>query len=141
MAITHVQGQVLWSTASSLSVTSATEVVSDVFPLDDSCVAFDLSVSANNAGTPASGDTAIFKILWSTGDILGDTGDDFDTSEHAELVATIDTFTTNTPGENPGRRTVFFPLTARKFKITCTCANAATRNITIRARVQEHRVA
>lgn len=139
--ITHSQAQVLWSTASSLSVTSATEVVSDVFTLDDSAVGFDLMVSADNAGTPASGDTAVFRIQWTTGDILADTGDDYDTSEHAQFVATLDTVAANAPGEDPVRRTIGFGMTPRKFKIACICANAASRNITIRARVEEHRAA
>jgi len=139
--ITHAQGQVLWSTASSLSVTSATPVVSDEFTLDDSTVGFDLTVYVDNAGSPTSGDTATFRILWTTGDILGDTGNDYDSQEHSQFLATLDTVAANTPGEDSASRTLNFGMTARKFKVMCTCPNAASRNMTIRARVEEHRAA
>jgi hypothetical protein len=141
MAITRTQTQVTWSSASTLSVTSATEVTSDVFTLDDTCVGLSIQVSADNAGTPASGDTAVWRIQWSNGDVLADTGDDYDTSEHAQFLTTLDTYATNTPGEDPARRTVEIAPVAKKFKLACTCANAATRNVTIAARVDEQRSA
>lgn len=139
MAITQVENNILWSTASSVSVTSATEVVSDAFIPDATCVALWIQVSADNAGTPASGDTAVFRVQKSTGDILGDTGNDYDTSEHAEYLVLLDTVVANTPGEDPARRTVQSDVIP--FKLAVTCANAATRNMTIRARVVEQRAA
>lgn len=141
MAITRAQTQVLWSAASTKTVTSATEVVSDVITLDDTCVQLSIQVSADNAGTPASGDTAIWRIQWSTGDVLANSGDDYDTSEHAQYLTTLDTFATNTPGEDPARRTITIPVTANKFKLAVTCANAATRNIVVAARIDEQRAA
>lgn len=141
MAITRTQTQVLWASASTKTVNSGTEVVSDVFTLDATCVSFALQVSADNQGTPSTGDTAVWRIQWTTGDILGDTGDDYDTSEHAQFVATLDTLSTNTPGEDPARRTIWLEPVTQKFKVACTCANAATRNIVIAARVDEMRVA
>ena len=141
MAITRNQTQVTWSAASTLSVTSATEVVSDVITLDDTCVALSITLSADNAGTPASGDTAVWRIQWSNGDVLANTGDDYDTSEHAQFLAQLDTFATNTPGEDPARMTVTVTPVSKKFKLACTCANAATRNVTIAARIDEQRAA
>ena len=141
MAITRNQTQVTWSSASTLSVTSATEVVSDVITLDDTCVALSIQLSADNAGTPASGDTAVWRIQWSNGDVLANTGDDYDTSEHAQFLAQLDTFATNTPGEDPARMTVTVTPVSKKFKLACTCANAATRNVTIAARIDEQRAA
>lgn len=141
MAITRNQTQVTWSSASTLSVTSATEVVSDVITLDDTCVALSIQLSADNAGTPASGDTAVWRIQWSNGDVLANTGDDYDTSEHAQFLAQLDTFATNTPGEDPARITVTVTPVSKKFKLACTCANAATRNVTIAARIDEQRAA
>jgi hypothetical protein len=141
MAITRTQTQVTWSSASTLSVTSATEVVSDVITLDDTCVALSIQLSADNAGTPASGDTAVWRIQWSNGDVLANTGDDYDTTEHAQYLTTLDTFATNTPGEDPVRRTIDVPPTATKFKLAVTCANAATRNVVIAARIDEQRAA
>lgn len=141
MAITRNQTQVTWSSASTLSVTSATEVVSDVITLDDTCVALSIQLSADNAGTPASGDTAVWRIQWSNGDVLANTGDDYDTSEHAQFLAQLDTFATNTPGEDPARMTVTVTPVSKKFKLACACANAATRNVTIAARIDEQRAA
>jgi hypothetical protein len=141
MAITRVQTQVTWSEASTLSVTSATEVVSDVITLVDTCVALSIQISADNAGTPASGDTAVWRIQWSNGDVLANTGDDYDTSEHAQFLAQLDTYATNTPGEDPARMSVPVTPVARKFVIAVTCANAATRNMTIAARIDEQRAA
>lgn len=141
MAITRNQTQVTWSAASTLSVTSATEVVSDVITLDDTCVALSIQLSADNAGTPASGDTAVWRIQWSNGDVLANTGDDYDTSEHAQFLAQLDTFATNTPGEDPARMTVTVTPVAKKCKIAVTCAQAATRNIVIAARIDEQRAA
>lgn len=141
MAITRTQTQVTWSAASTKSVISATEVTSDVITLDDTCVALSIQLSADNAGTPASGDTAVWRIQWSNGDVLADTGDDYDTSEHAQFLAQLDTYATNTPGEDPARMTVTVTPVAKKFKLACTCANAATRNVTIAARIDEQRAA
>lgn len=141
MAITRTQTQVTWSAANTKSVTSATEVVSDVITLDDTCVALSIQLSADNAGTPASGDTAVWRIQWSNGDVLADTGDDYDTSEYAQFLAQLDTYTTNTPGEDPARTTVPVTPVAKKFKLACTCANAATRNVTIAACIDEQRAA
>lgn len=139
MAITRTASQVQWSSASTKSVTSATEVVSDIVTLDATCVSLAITVSADNAGTPASGDTAVWRIQWSTGDVLADTGDDYDTSEHAQYLTTLDTYSTNTPGEDPARRTIIVDVVAQKFKLTVTCANAATRNVTVAARIEEQR--
>jgi hypothetical protein len=136
MAITHTQTQVTWSAASSLTVASATEAVSDAVTIDSTCVALSIQVSADNAGTPASGDTAVWRIQWST-----DGGTNYDTSEHAQYLTTLDTYATNTPGEDPARRTVDVPPTATKFKLAVTCANAATRNVVVTARVDEQRAA
>ena len=141
MAITIVSTQVTWSSASTLSVTSATEVVSDVMTLDDTCVNLAIQVSADNAGTPVSGDTAVWRIQWSTGDVLANSGDDYDTSEHAQFLTILDTYSSNTPGEDPVRRTVSVPRTAKKFKLACVCAQAASSNVTIAARIEEQRAA
>lgn len=143
MAITTVQNQILWSSASSITISSATEVVSDLWTLDQTCIGASLSVSVDNSGTPSSGDTAIIRLQWTNGDILGDTGNDYDTSEHAPYFTTLDTYGTNTPGEDPARTTlpIEIPKGSIGFKVAVTCANAATRNMVFRARVGEQRAA
>jgi hypothetical protein len=141
MSITRVQSQVTWAASASKTVNSATEVVSDVFTLDASCTQFAVQLSADNQGTPASGDVANWRIQWSTGDILQDSGDDFDTSEHAQFLAALDTWSTNTPGEDPALRTILVDVITQKFRLACTCPQAGTRNIVIAARVEEMRAA
>lgn len=141
MAITRTQTQVTWSAAATLTVSAATLVESDVFTLDPTCVLMSIQVHVDNAGTPAAGDTAVWRIQWSNGDVVTGGGDDYDTAEHAQYLTILDTFGTNTPGEDPARRTIDIVPTALKFKLTCLCANAATRNMVIAARIDEQRAA
>lgn len=141
MAITLTETQITWSAASSVSVTSATAVTSDAFAIDATTIAASVQVCADNAGTPASGDTATFQIAYTNGDILEDTGDDYDTTEHAAYLAVLDTFATNTPGENPARKTTPISIGVKGGKLIASCPNAATRNMTIRARLIEKRSA
>jgi hypothetical protein len=140
MASTINQTQVLWGAAASKTVNVSTLVWSDAVTLNIEDWDGSLQVSADNAGTPASGDTCAIYVAWSNGDILGDSSDDFDTDEHAEFVALLDTYPTNTPGEDPVRRT--FPLGVSgkvSMKVGVQCAQAATRNIVVRARLVTHR--
>lgn len=140
MAITDTQTQVTWSSASTLTVTSATEVVSDVMTIDASCINLSFSLYST-VSTTGSGDTAVWRIRWSTGDVKNDSGDDYDTAEHAAVIAVLDCYPTNTPGENPAQLTVPVPRGASKYKLACTCAGAATHNMTIAARMNEQRAA
>ena len=140
MALSDVQTQVTWSSASTLSVTSATEVVSDAMTVDASCINLSFTLYAT-VGTSGAGDTATFRIRWSTGDVKNDSGDDYDTAEHATFITRLDCYTSNTPGENPAQITVVVPRGASKYKIACSCPNAATHNMTIAARMNEQRAA
>lgn len=142
MAASIVETQVTWASASSKTVSAATIQWSDSMSctvLDD---AYQLQISADNAGTPASGDTCVVYVARTTGDILGDTGNDYYTDEHGEWVMTLDTYATNTPGEDPARKTV--PVDLRGctgYKVGVVCAQAATRNIVVRARMSCERPA
>lgn len=141
MAITRVQTQVTWAAAASTTLSITSIVVSDAITVDPSCVALSIQLSADNAGTPASGDTVEFRIRWSAGDVLGDTGNDYDTAEHSQFLALLDTYATNTPGEDPARRTYNIPLVSQSFQITAQGAQSNLRNIVVRARVEEQRAA
>ena len=113
MASTREESQILWSAA--------------------------IQINADNDGTPASGDTVAVYILWTTGDILGDSGSDYDTVEHAQLLCTLDTYATNTPGEDPARKTIPLDnIAALGFKLYAV-NNSAGRAITVRARVVTQR--
>lgn len=131
---------VQWSGSASKTVSAATIQWSDAITLNDEDWAGSLQVSADNAGTPASGDTCDVYIAWSNGDLLGDTGNDYDTDEHGEFVMRLDTYASNTPGEDPARRTAPIELAGKvAMKVGVICAQAATRNIVVRALVIAHR--
>jgi hypothetical protein len=140
MASSINEQQVLWSSASSISLNSASRFDSDAISLNIEDWDGALQVSADNSGTPASGDTVDVYVKWTTGDVLGDSSDDYDTDEHAEFVCRLDTFSTNTPGEDPARKTVTIDVSGKKgLKICAVAAQGASRAITLRARLVTHR--
>ena len=137
MALSVVDTDILWSSATSLSVTNATEVVSDPFTVDPTTYDMSVTVTADNSnGAPSAGDTAVFRVRWST-----DGGTTYDTAEHAQYIGTLDTVAANTPGEDPARRTFNIGRCGGKLKIACICAQAATHAITISAKIEEQRAA
>lgn len=129
-----------WSSAASVTVSSATVVWSDAITLNVEDWDGAIQINADNAGTAASGDTCDVYVAWSNGDVLGDSGDDFDSVEHAEYVGRLDTYATNTPGEDPARRTWALDVSGKKaLKIGVSCPQAATRNIVVRGILSTHR--
>ena len=136
MAASIVETQVTWASAASKTVSANTIQWSDAMALTVLDDAYQLQVSVDNAGTPASGDTCVVYLARTTGDILGDSGSDFDTDEHAEFVMLLDTYAANTPGEDPARKTVPVDLTGcTAYKVGVVCGQASTRNIVVRARM------
>lgn len=127
--------QVQWSAADSISLNSNSAFTSDAVTINAEDDSGSVQVSAANSGTPASGDVIDVFVAWSNGDVLGDSGDDFDTTEHAEWLCRLDTYATNTPGEDPARKTVPLRVRGKKaFKIIAQAAQGATRTVTFRAR-------
>ena len=141
MSLSLVETQITWSSAAYVTVSSATPAVSDAFAIDATTIAASIQVSADNAGTPASGDTVTAQIAYTTGDLLGDSGDDYDTTEHAAPLMVLNTYGSNTPGEDPAVKTGPIGIAAKGGKLIITCPQAATRSITIRARLIEKRSA
>jgi hypothetical protein len=139
MASSRVETQITWSAASSLSISSASNSTSDAFTFDASDWAAAIQLSADNNGTPASGDTVDFYILWTSGDILGDTGSDYDTVEHAPRLCRLDTYATNSPGEDPARVTIPLDNIAALGGKIYAVNNSAGRAITVRARLVTQR--
>jgi len=139
MASSRVATAILWSSSASVSLNSTSAVASDAFTFNAEDWEADLQVSADNSGTPASGDYVDVWVAYTSGDLLGDTGDDFDTTEHAEYLGRVDTVAANTPGEDPARRT--FPLRtgSKGFKVISKANQGATRAVTFRAMVSTHR--
>ncbi len=139
MASSRNETQITWSSASSVSLNSNSAFTSDAFTYNAEDWAAELQVRADNSGTPASGDTVDVYIAYTAGDILGDTGSDYDTTEHAEFLCRLDTYATNTPGEDPACKTVPIRTGALGFKIIAQANQGATRAVTFRARVVTHR--
>lgn len=139
MASSRNETQITWSAASSVTVSSATVVTSDAFTFNAEDWEADLQVHVDNAGTPATGDVCDVYIAYSTGDILGDSGSDYATTEHAEFLGRLDTVTANTPGEDPASRVFQIRTASLGFKVLVSCPQAATRNIVVRARACTHR--
>lgn len=140
MASSRSESQITWASASSKSVAAGATETSDAFTLNAEDWDGVIQLSADNDGTPASGDTVTFSIAYTSGDILGDSGSDYDTTEHASFLAQLDTVAANTPGEDPARLTVPILTGALGFKVIAK-NNSGGRAITVRARVVTHRVA
>ena len=139
MASSRNEGQVQWSASDSVSLNSASRFDSDAYALNVEDWDAELVLSVDNSGTPASGDYVDVYIKYTTGDVLGDSGDDFPTDEHAEFLCRLDTYATNTPGEDPARKAVPIRTAAHAFKLSAVAPQGGTRAITLRARVETHR--
>lgn len=139
MATTRVETQVTFSSASSITVSSNSAATSDAVTWDATTVDAGIMVSADNAGTPSSGDTVDVWWASTTGDVLGDTGSDYETNEHATYLGRLDTVAANTPGEDPARKWFPLPVAATGGRLVYQCAQAASRNIVLRARITEIR--
>lgn len=141
MASSRVETQIQWSAADSVSLNSTSAFTSDAFTFNAEDYGAELAISADNSGTPASGDYVDVYIAYTCGDVLGDTGSDYTTIEHAEPVARLDTYGANTPGEDPARTTVPIRKNALGFKVIAQANQGGTRAVTFRARATTHRVA
>jgi len=127
MALSRNSTAITWAASASVSVTAGSNQTSDAVTFNAGTVAAAIQVDANNAGTPSAGDTVDVYVLWSTGDVLGDTGDDFDTAGHGLYLGQIDTQTAD-----PSRATWPIDIGAKAFKLY-TKSNAASNAITVRA--------
>lgn len=140
MASSINEVQITWAAAASKTVSTATINWSDAVTLNIEDWEASIQVNADNAGTPASGDTADVYVGWTNGDVLGDSGNDHDSDEHSEFVGRLDTYGANTPGEDPARRTWTIAVSGKTaLRIGVVCAQAATRNMVVRARLNTHR--
>mgnify|MGYP001769254910 CR=1 FL=1 len=140
MASTKTETQITWSAANSVSLNSASRFDSDAVTLNVEDYSATLQIYADNSGTPASGDVVDVYVKYTNGDILGDSGDDFNSPEHATWVGRLNTYGAENPGEDPADRTVEIPVVARKaLRVSAVAPQGATRPITFRARLITHR--
>lgn len=135
--MTREETQITWGAAASKSVAFGATEVSDVFSFNAGAWDAAIQLSADNDGTPAAGDLVEFRIHYTAGDILGDTGNDYDTQEYGTVLLAVSTYSADTPGEDPARVTVPLPTVAPKgFRVSAV--NKSTgRAITVRARLIE----
>ena len=132
MAVSKSNTQVTWSTSNSVSVSASSNSTSDAHAFDSTSVSAMVTMKADNGGTPASGDTVDFYLLYTTGDPDGGTAtDEYDTVGHAMHVATLDT-----NSEDPARKTVEIPVSAKGFKVYAV-NNSSGRAVTVSAEVYE----
>lgn len=115
MAITHTE----ISIAGLASVAAGGNDTSTTNNFNTAAIDAMLTVSANNNGTPASGDTMDVYILFETGATVG-----FDTAANAMYLGTLDTF-----AEDPATRTWRIPTAASHFQVYVV-NNAAANGIT-----------
>lgn len=136
MALGRTEQQITWAAANTKTLSAATRADSDEIVIDSSCVAISVQVRCDNAGTPASGDVLNVYVKWTNGDLdAGGGANDYDTDEYAMPLMVLDTYATNTPGEDPATRTLpIDPNMGKAFKLSIDSPNAATRNMVVNAR-------
>lgn len=131
MAVSKSSTQVLWSTANYISVSASSNSTSDAHTFDSTSVSAMISMKADNDGTPSSGDTIDFYLLYTTGDPDGAGADEYDTAGHGMHVGVL-----NTNSEDPVRKTVEIPVSAKGFKVYAV-NNSSGRAITVSAEIYE----
>lgn len=96
-----------------------------------------LQCKADNQGTPASGDTVDVYLR-----VTLDGGTTYDTDEHMRWVMRLDTYPTNTPGEDPATQSRWINVRGvPKAKFAFKAAQGGTRTINVSAQINEHTVA
>ena len=80
MAISKSNTQVTWSSATSKSVSSSGNETSDAHTFSSNSVTAMITIKANHGGTPASGDTVDFFLLYTTVDPDAASADEYDTA-------------------------------------------------------------
>jgi hypothetical protein len=135
MASSIQQTQVTWSGSNSVTINSTAVARSDTVLINAEDWDASLQVTADNQGTPASGDTCEVYIEWSS-----DGGTTWDTYEYSTFLGVLNTYPNDTPGEDPARRTFNLPVSGKSaFRVVAYCAQAGSRNVVVSARLNTHR--
>lgn len=133
MAITKAETQITWAAANNLSIAAAGNGTSDAFTFNAAAFSAMITVKADNNGTPASGDTVDFYLLYTVGDPDGASSDEYDTTTQGTYLGQVDTNTTD-----PAQRTLTINPSAKGGKIYAV-NNSAGRAITVSAAIYETR--
>ena len=131
MARARSEVQVVWSIARFLSIAAAGNGTSDAITPSAAAVKMQITLKADNGGTPASGDTVDFYLMRTSGDPDGTATDEYDTAGHAGFLAQLDTNT-----EDPAIKTVDIPVAWKGAKLYAV-NNAAANSIVVSAAIYE----
>lgn len=139
MASSRNETGITWSSAAYIDITSGSNATSDAFTFNVEDWDAALTLHADNQGTPASGDTVDVYIEWSSGNVDGSAGDDYDTPKGAQWVARLNTYSTDSDGEDPQQKTVALKVIAAKAFKVYGKNNSGGRTIRLRAEISTHR--
>lgn len=131
MTIANNEQQVQWSASDSVSVTAGGTQTSDAVTMSATAFAAMITLKADNAGTPASGDTVTFYALLSCGDPDGSGADEFPNDDSDGMFLAV----LDTNADDPAIATVALPV-AKAVKIHAVSA-AASNAITVSACINE----
>src|SRR5512136_2669427 len=127
MALANNEIQVQWSGANNVSISAGSNQTSDAFTFSPTAIDAMITLKADNAGTPASGDTVEFYLLATCGDPDGSASDEFPLNNNdGILLAVLDTYVSD-----PMVRTVACPI-AKSGKLFAKNASSG-RAITVSA--------
>jgi len=135
MAVANNEIQVQWDSGNnSKSVTAGGTATSDPFSFSATAIDALVTLKADNAGTPASGDTIEFYLLATCGDPDGASTDEYPAdSDDGILLAVLDTY-----ANDPAVKTVSCPV-AKGGKLHAR-SNASSNAITVSACINEKTV-
>jgi len=136
MAITRAENQITWSASNSVSVSAAGSQTSDLVTLDTTCINAAITVKADNAGTPAAGDTVDYYWASSVGDPDGAATAEYPTDTlHMQWLCRIDTNSTDAD-----KNTVSLPAVPANGYLVAV-SNASSNSITVSGTIEELRAA
>jgi len=139
MASSKVETAITWAAAASQNLSANnTWYLSDAFAFNIEDWKGEVHIYADNASTPASGDTLEVGILYSCGSVDGSAGDDFVNADNYEFLAWLDSYN-NDDGTGIVSRTVPVRVTPKSAKLAVRGPAVATRNIVARAALITHR--
>lgn len=138
MAVSKTERQIKWATANTKSVTAGGNATSDAI---GAIVAAEVentqTVKADNAGTPADGDTIDVYLVQTAGDPDADpdSANEYPDTNHLIFLGQLDTFTSD-----PAIKTVSFPTVGIEDYKLYVESNAASNSITVSASGQGFKV-
>lgn len=134
MALTRVETGITWSSASTIALSDNNQHVSDAITIDPTTVSASIHINASNGGTPASGDTVTAQFEYRV-------GASYDTPKGAAPLIVLNTYATDSNGENPQKKSGPIDCTSAGGKLVVAAAQGSSRTITITAWLVEHRAA